>query len=198
MNLLLNIWSQWVGVSVLFPVSVCYGVYFISNIVTLSGVAVASQFQFVSRTVLQPLGHLVWGNTWWGFPDPCGGTWYRVESGAWKLFLSHFKYIHDTWSLKPVGSWRFISSIRSSMVRSYGQFYTSTRVLQNWCDTHPIEEVLTAPLHFLFPSPPPSFQSFLIFHNSFAVLQVALARPLLAQGGTGYPRTSLPVCRKRN
>lgn len=46
-------------------------------------------------------------------------------------------------------------------------------------ETHPIEEVLTAPLHFLFPSPPPSFQSFLIFQNSLAILQAGLAHPLL-------------------
>lgn len=40
-----------------------YGVYFISNIVTFSGVDVASQFQFLSCKVLQPPGHLVWSNT---------------------------------------------------------------------------------------------------------------------------------------
>lgn len=55
-----------------YPVSVFYGVYFISNIVMLSGGDVAGQFQFLLRTVLQPAGHLVWGNTG-GISRPMSG-----------------------------------------------------------------------------------------------------------------------------
>lgn len=44
-----------------YPVSAFYGVYFISNIDTFSGVDVASQSQFLSQKVLP--GHLVCSNT---------------------------------------------------------------------------------------------------------------------------------------
>lgn len=46
-----------------YLVSAFYGVYFISNIDTFSGVDVASQSQFLSQKVLQPPGHLVCSNT---------------------------------------------------------------------------------------------------------------------------------------
>lgn len=102
-----------------------------------------------------------------------------------EVVLNHFKCI--PWHMTLKTCWKLKIYIFSKI--QYGQvvwpvlyFYQSSAKLR-WHspqkETHPIEEVLTAPLHFLFPSPPPSFQSFLIFQNSLAILQAGLARPLL-------------------
>lgn len=182
MNPLLNSWSQWVSVSVHFYlVSLFYGVYFISNIVTFSGVDVASQFQFLSCEVLWPPGHLVWGNTggisrpMWGYVTPCRG-WV-----VWKLFLNHFKYI--LWHMKLKTCWKLKIYIFYKI--QYGQvvwpvlyFYQNSAKLK-WHSPHRGSSHCTT-LHFLFPSPPPSFQSFSHFSEFFCYPSVGPCTPFVS------------------
>lgn len=158
----------------------------------MSGVAVASQFQFVSRTVLQPLGHLVWGNTWWGFPDPCGGTWYRVESGAWKLFLSHFKYI--LWHMKLKTCWKLKIYIFYKI--QYGQvvwpvlyFYQSSAKLM-WHSPH--RGSSHRPPAFPVSLPSTLLSEFSHFSQFFCCPSSGPCTPFVSSGWDGVPPNLSP------